>query len=562
MGSSCRHDVQWRGQCVLCFKDMTLGNNLASKPMLSMTHDASGVLVSQQKADDIERETALRLRRLRKLSLILDLDQTVIHATVDPTVGEWLKHSNSDHRYPELNDVHHFTLPDGNPTIYYIKLRPGTFEFLEKAFKLFEMHVYTMGTRHYANAVAKILDPTGKLFGARILSRDESGSFHEKSIKRLFPGEGEKMVVAVDDRGDVWGWSRNLIRIKPYDFFVGIGDINEPGGKRPTQNKGTIPNPPASADTNSSPVSTEASAFPSCDTPAAVASVCESPSSDVEAASTSLLDLISTSAESPSKTEAAPRPVMHDTDRELYPILDRLTRLHTAYYTAPDLTRGDVRVLLDSMRTSVLAGCVLVLSGIVPVGMDPERHEAVRLARMFGAQVARDVDEETTHVVAAKLGTDKVHRAVRAGDVAVVSPEWLFHGVASWRRLPEQMYLLHQPRSRTSTANSSTELPDTEGVEPPAAPMMKLDTTVLMDMDAEIDGLMDSDDDEEQEVEANGGDDVGDEADEDLDLEDLLAQEIEGALAEGSQSESENGTTTKGKRRRSASPASSISSKK
>ncbi|KAI8615578.1 HAD-like domain-containing protein [Chytriomyces sp. MP71] len=507
-----------------------------------MTHDASGVLVSQQKADDIERETALRLRRLRKLSLILDLDQTVIHATVDPTVGEWLKHSNSDHRYPELNDVHHFTLPDGNPTIYYIKLRPGTFEFLEKAFKLFEMHVYTMGTRHYANAVAKILDPTGKLFGARILSRDESGSFHEKSIKRLFPGEGEKMVVAVDDRGDVWGWSRNLIRIKPYDFFVGIGDINEPGGKVPTQNMGTIPSPPAPAEPNSTSVSAESSASSSCDTLEPVASAFASPSPDIAAASsTEPLDLISTSAKPPSKPEAAPRPIMHDTDRELYPILDRLTRLHAAYYAAPDPTCGDVRVLLDAMRTNVLADCVLVLSGIVPVGMDPERHETVRLSRMFGAQVARDVDDETTHVVAAKLGTDKVHRALRAGGVAVVSPEWLFHSVASWRRLPEQMYLLHQPRSRTSTANSSTELPGTEGVERPPAPMMKLDATVLMDMDAEIDGLMDSDDDEGQQVEASGEGDGESESEVDLDLEDLLAQEIEGALAEGSQSESENG---------------------
>lgn len=41
--------------------------------------------------------------------------------------------------------------------------------------KLYEMHVYTMGTRSYADAICKIVDPEGKYFGGRIISRDESG---------------------------------------------------------------------------------------------------------------------------------------------------------------------------------------------------------------------------------------------------------------------------------------------------------------------------------------------------------------------------------------------------
>lgn len=38
------------------------------------------------------------------------------------------------------------------------------------------MHVYTMGTRAYAEKVCAAIDPDGSLFGGRILSRDESGS--------------------------------------------------------------------------------------------------------------------------------------------------------------------------------------------------------------------------------------------------------------------------------------------------------------------------------------------------------------------------------------------------
>ena len=55
-----------------------------------MTHSAFGPTVSFEEAQRIERETADHLLKSRKLSLIVDLDQTIVHATVDPTVGEWI----------------------------------------------------------------------------------------------------------------------------------------------------------------------------------------------------------------------------------------------------------------------------------------------------------------------------------------------------------------------------------------------------------------------------------------------------------------------------------------
>lgn len=44
---------------------------------------------------------------------------------------------------------------------------------------MYELHIYTMGTRGYAEAVAKEIDPSGSLFKERILSRDESGSKYD-----------------------------------------------------------------------------------------------------------------------------------------------------------------------------------------------------------------------------------------------------------------------------------------------------------------------------------------------------------------------------------------------
>lgn len=55
-----------------------------------MTHSAFGPTVSLEEAQRLERETAEHLLKSCKLSLIVDLDQTIVHATVDPTVGEWI----------------------------------------------------------------------------------------------------------------------------------------------------------------------------------------------------------------------------------------------------------------------------------------------------------------------------------------------------------------------------------------------------------------------------------------------------------------------------------------
>ncbi|KAJ7771856.1 hypothetical protein B0H16DRAFT_1514996 [Mycena metata] len=263
----CKHGMQISGLCVLCGKDMTnadyIGFADSSRAHIQMTHSANGPLVSLEEAQRLEKETADDLLKSRKLSLIVDLDQTIVHATVDPTVGEWrsegaawkarqaLKKSNACDRdsdssesedecnpnWEALEDVGEFRLgaetfglPPGKGKnkmlenegpMYYIKRRRFSRTWPQK----YQMHVYTMGTRAYAEQVCALIDPTGKVFGGRLLSRDESGSLTQKSLQRLFPCD-QSMVVIIDDRADVWEWSPNLIKVVPYDFFVGIGDIN------------------------------------------------------------------------------------------------------------------------------------------------------------------------------------------------------------------------------------------------------------------------------------------------------------------------------------------------
>ncbi|KAI6047826.1 hypothetical protein EDC04DRAFT_2863998 [Pisolithus marmoratus] len=279
----CKHGIQIGGLCGLCGKDMTVydytGFSDASRASIQMTHSAFGPTVSLEEAQRIEQETAERLLKSRKLSLIVDLDQTIVHATVDPTVGEWIAEgeawearqakrtasssttsdSDSEHdgtddaedecnpNWEALKDVRKFRLGpealgiprhsgpgraegkqkhiENQGCMYYIKPRPGWQDFLRRLSYKYEMHVYTMGTRAYAEEVCAAIDADGKVFGGRILSRDESGSLTEKNLQRLFPCD-TSMVVVIDDRADVWKWSPNLIKVIPYDFFIGIGDIN------------------------------------------------------------------------------------------------------------------------------------------------------------------------------------------------------------------------------------------------------------------------------------------------------------------------------------------------
>ncbi|KAK7512925.1 hypothetical protein IWZ03DRAFT_316462 [Phyllosticta citriasiana] len=229
----CSHEVQWGGMCANCGKDMDeVSYNTTVRDVdratIVGTPVSTQLKISEARAVHAEEEAKRRLLTNKKLSLVVDLDQTIIHATVDPTVAEWQKDPNNPN-YDAVKDVQSFQLQDNGPggrgCWYYIKQRPGLKRFLEQISKVYELHIYTMGTRQYADNIAKLVDPDHKIFGDRILSRDESGSLTAKTLRRIFPVD-TKMVVIIDDRGDVWSWNNNLIKVTPYDFFVGIGDIN------------------------------------------------------------------------------------------------------------------------------------------------------------------------------------------------------------------------------------------------------------------------------------------------------------------------------------------------
>lgn len=228
----CQHSIQFGGLCADCGKDMAQVDYGTAVPdharaNVGVAHSYDALKISKEEATRTENAAKKRLLALKKLSLVVDLDQTIIHAAVDPTIGEWMADEDNPN-HDAVKDVRKFQLDEEGPghnCWYYIKMRPGLQRFLERISQLYELHVYTMGTRAYAKQIAKIVDPDRRFFSDRILSRDENGGMTFKSLHRIFPVD-TSMVVIIDDRGDVWDWSNCLVKVVPYDFFKGIGDIN------------------------------------------------------------------------------------------------------------------------------------------------------------------------------------------------------------------------------------------------------------------------------------------------------------------------------------------------
>ncbi|KIM70352.1 hypothetical protein SCLCIDRAFT_101744 [Scleroderma citrinum Foug A] len=604
----CKHGVQVGGLCGLCGKDMTTydytGFSDASRASIQMTHSAFGPTVSLEEAQRIERETAERLLKARKLSLIVDLDQTIVHATVDPTVGEWIAEgeawearqdkkaeaatssTNSDSESDDtdededecnpnwraLKDVRKFQLgPEAfgvplhrNPLrfkgkqrhienqgcMYYIKPRPGSQDFLRQLSRNYEMHVYTMGTRAYAEEVCAAIDPDGAIFGGRILSRDESESLTQKSLQRLFPCD-TSMVVIIDDRADVWEWSPNLIKVIPYDFFVGIGDINSaflpkieplapPGYKNP-QSKA----PPSSDLPALSPPSytqpeereraeQESKAMLTQNSLALEAQVEERPLAKKqeelqtvsnESGRTTDLNAPSDapSSEKVQERDASPRKaLLKNDDTELNRVGNLLGEVHREFYASYDSDRTeererhhtgiskpyDVTQIIPQMRRRTLQGVHILFSSVIPLDTRPETTEIWKVAHLFGGQCYTELSGHITHLVAAKNGTAKVDAARKRGGIKIVWLSWFTNSVAFWQRQEETPYLLDDPTPSAASLSpnldphqiSSDPEPDADDWDvEPAVEKSALELTDIdwNDINDEVEAAMNESDDED-----------------------------------------------------------------
>lgn len=571
----CSHDIQMAGLCGRCAKDMTEVNWVTEVPdtqraTVAMVHDNISLMVSRSQAVRAEVTLQRRLLKDRKLSLVVDLDQTIIHACIEPTVGEW-QADPTNPNHDAVKDVCKFQLDDGPRGLasgcwYYIKMRPGLAEFLQKVSEMFEMHIYTMGTRAYALNIAKIVDPTQKLFGNRIISRDENGSMTAKTLQRLFP-VSTSMVVVIDDRADVWPQNRsNLIKVTPYDFFKGIGDINSSFlpkrldviAASPTPQDSQLQSQPQNTGAKGQrdgvvggSTNTAAPAASAEDEGALLQLQAEEQERTLEKQLTDrpLLHLqekldkedeVSERESAESDSEAGPNGnsespshqrhnVLRDDDQELTYLEKHLATLHRSFYEQYDARSAkhrpdeisadavpDVGATLSFLKSQVLRGTRIVLSGLVPLGTDVRWSEIGMQAESFGTEIHTRVSEDITHLVisAARQRTQKVRQAARIPSIKIVNQNWLADSLAQWKKLDETPYLVDIHPSDRKTPFESEEGAG-EAETPPGKPKI----TVVVNGHQFPPQPYESDDSDEGEDE-DGGDEDGNGADEDGEVQD------------------------------------------
>ncbi|PVH67114.1 hypothetical protein PAHAL_1G430700 [Panicum hallii] len=210
-----------RGVCSVCGAKEEDAGGSASRLAVGVGYTQRGRQVLPASATtSIPRATNLAtLLRTRKLTLILDLDHTLLNSTG----------INDFSPMEERNGFTSNTMGDPGMGLFRLdtygvpvltKLRPFARGFLEQASAMFEMHVYTLAGRDYARAAVQLLDPDGVYFGARIVSSAESSRWDMKSLD-VVPGTEVVAVVILDDSDAVWpGHQDNRILMDRYHYFA------------------------------------------------------------------------------------------------------------------------------------------------------------------------------------------------------------------------------------------------------------------------------------------------------------------------------------------------------
>lgn len=516
-----------------------------------MIHSVPELKVTQELAERLAKADTERLLKDKKLVLLVDLDQTIIHTTNDNIPNN-------------LKDVYHFQLYPNSPW-YHTRLRPGALQFLANMHPSYELHICTFGARNYAHTIAQFLDEDGRFFSQRILSRDECFNLTSKkdNLKALFPC-GDAMVCIIDDREDVWNMASNLIQVKPYHFFQHTGDINAPPGmskheldgegvdiatvvvketlKRETRrhkrrlsqmssksssNKSDADSSSRSEDEFKDKLATaleqtleksgeskqkesdndaEKLSAPSTPMPGSPSEFLESSEEDESKPENERTKNLAASAESNALKELQPQESVADsTSSATNNIVDQkesnldeeksspkkeedtennavivktddkesssdednlievedpddfllyleaiLKKVHQTFYERYEQEGKlpDLKVLIPEMRSKVLVGKKIVFSGIIPNQVQLEDSKAYQVATGLGAEVTNEITADTTHLVAAGLGTFKVNEAKKYTTIKIVRPEWLWTCAERWEVVDERLFIVTKVPSR------------------------------------------------------------------------------------------------------------------
>lgn len=125
------------------------------------------------------------------ITLVLDLDETLVHCTVEPT-------ADADETFPV--NFH------GMEYLVHVKLRPHVFDFLQSVCDKFEVVVFTASQKVYADELLNRIDPTGKYIRHRMF-RDSCLAVEGNFLKDLTVlGRDMSQMVLVDNSPHAFGY--------------------------------------------------------------------------------------------------------------------------------------------------------------------------------------------------------------------------------------------------------------------------------------------------------------------------------------------------------------------
>lgn len=165
----------------------------------------------------VPSESAVDMEKLlhRKLNLVVDLDHTLVHSVPLDYYEALGKHHDSEFLRMEQHaqDIH---VSDELKAV--VKVRPGTRELLSALRDDYNLYIYTMGTREYAQHVRSILDPEGDIFHERVMSRCDAPNKDQKKLTYL--GLRDRDTLILDDTPQVWASHiASLLQVDRYMFF-------------------------------------------------------------------------------------------------------------------------------------------------------------------------------------------------------------------------------------------------------------------------------------------------------------------------------------------------------
>lgn len=384
--------------------------------------DVEGEKSNSASSADVSRETQLgfydlqipcattNARHDRKLSLVLDLDQTLVHAVKvvelfsDVMAGQLHSVAESfigsnflDCDNPNL--IQSFTIRiefkgssldapnerrqllctrlDGE--MYLIKLRPGLREFLHALAAKYELHIYTKANRNYLNFLLYELDPVGKLFTSAVARDDSPDLDTDLKILDRVCCRNMKEVVVFDDRVDVWNETpNNVVRAQPYNYLQ---------HRRTAVIKG-------------------------------------------------LEELIAASR-SPTHTSTA---TVTDYDGHLYAMKDVLETIFDQYVAAGE--KIPVPEIIKKVRQEVLKGVKLQFTGFT------EALSHMKEAEEFGATCSAIDDSSDDTILVAAKHTKRVYdlSKSKSSGASIVHWSWMEHVRSTWSQPSLSVFDLHRFR--------------------------------------------------------------------------------------------------------------------